>query len=112
MESTCSATEPSGKAIINGSSKRKNYYSSKFDSSRLDWTLRYLVTERIFKEHKFSAIVTPRTISDTTLISFDRWHINHFSNQTVHTPWLWLNYVRFLVFIISKDTSIFRGHIK
>lgn len=72
MGSTCSATEPRGKATSNGSSKRKNYYSSKFDSSRLDWALRYLVTERIFKEPNCSAIVTPRTISDTILISFDR----------------------------------------
>lgn len=110
MGSTCSAKEPRGKATTNGSSKKRN--SSKFDSSRLDWTLRYLVTERIFKEPKFSAIVTPRTISDTILISFDRYHINHFTNQTVHTystPWLWLNSDRFLVFIISKAL---RGHIK
>lgn len=72
MGSACSATEPRGKATTNGSSKRKNYYSSKFDSSRVDWTLRYLVTERMFKEPKFSAVVTPRTISDTILISFGR----------------------------------------
>lgn len=72
MGSTCSATEPRGKATINGSSKRKKYYSSKFHSSRLDGTLRYLVTERIFKEPKFSTIASPRTIIDTILISFDR----------------------------------------